>query len=205
MILDKEIKINLAPKSIQYFKSIGYILPMGKDIRGRDRVAKEKGLIVRVCDLPITSSFRVSVQCEDCNKIRKVQYGTLMGRLNSSFTKRHQTLCSICANKRMSGKNSGVYKHGNLLYPQYRNNAKRRGIVFKLNIEEFESLIPGLCFYCGDNSNGIDRWESNKGYTKENCVPCCTDCNFLKNNVKPDIFINRIKKMYFTLKTKGLI
>ena len=33
------------------------------------------------------------------------------------------------------------------------------------------------CFF-----NGVDRVNSNKGYILENCVSCCSWCNFSKSN-----------------------
>ena len=30
--------------------------------------------------------------------------------------------------------------------------------------------------------NGIDRINNSKGYTIDNCVPCCFMCNYSKNN-----------------------
>jgi hypothetical protein len=205
MILDKQIIVPLGAKNIKYYESLGYQIPYGIDKKKRRRVEKEKGLLVYVKDIPITSPVLVNVNCEDCGAERKVQYGTIVGRLNSSFHKNGETLCSSCANSRMSGENSAAYIHGNSLYPMYRNNARRRGISFDLDVKEFEALIPSNCYYCSDKSNGIDRWNSNLGYTINNCVPCCKECNFLKNNTNPDLFIERIKKMYNTLKIKGLI
>lgn len=36
--------------------------------------------------------------------------------------------------------------------------------------------------YCGDDIEavGIDRVDSQKGYSKGNCVPCCEVCNEMK-------------------------
>lgn len=205
MILDKQVRVKLGAKNIEYYKSLGYEIPYNSDKKKRLRVNKEEGLLVFIKDIPITSPTIVNVMCEDCEQVRKVQYGTLAGRSNSNFLKNGETLCSNCANKRMSGENNAQYKHGNSLYPMYRNNARKRNIFFDLSIEEFEKLIPSNCFYCSDKSNGIDRWDSNIGYVFDNCVPCCKECNFLKNNTNPDLFVSRIGKMYETLKLKGLL
>jgi hypothetical protein len=43
--------------------------------------------------------------------------------------------------------------------------------------------------------SGIDRIDSNKHYTKDNVVPCCTTCNFAKNDLPYDKFILWIKKL----------
>jgi len=202
MILEKEIKIKLGPKNIEYYKNLGYVLPIGKDKRNRYRIEKEKGLLVKIEDLPISSNVKITVQCEDCGQQRYVPYCTLEYRKNSSFNKNGETLCSSCANKRMSGKNSGVYKHGNPLYSFYRNSANKRNINFDLSIDDFKNLTPSTCYYCEQPSNGIDRWNSDIGYIKDNCVPCCGKCNWLKNNTPPKEFISLIEKIYNSLKKK---
>lgn len=137
MILDKIVKVSLGPMNIKYYESLGYNIPYDLDSRKRKRVNKKEGLFVFIKDIPLTSPVIVNVMCEDCKKERKIQYGTLAGRGNSSYLKNGETLCSNCANSRMSGEKSGAYKHGNILYPMYRNNAKRRGISFELSVSDF--------------------------------------------------------------------
>lgn len=203
MIIDKQIKVKLGSKNIQYYVNLGYVLPIGKDKRGRPRIEKENGLIVNVEDLPIGCNVKIKVQCEDCYEIREINYSTLSYRKNSSFNKTGETLCSKCANARMSGVNSPVYSHGNVLYSYYKHSAKKRNINFELTIEQFESLVPSNCFYCDETSNGIDRWDSNIGYTIVNSKPCCGECNFIKNKTSPNVFIEKIKKIYNTLTSKG--
>ena len=37
------------------------------------------------------------------------------------------------------------------------------------------------CVYCGDTKRiGADRIDNTKGHTKENCVPCCIECNIAR-------------------------
>lgn len=205
MITQDYIEVKLGAANISHYKSKGYLLQTEKDNKGRIRVKKEIPLNIKVEDLPRTSNIKVEVECEDCGKKRLVQYNTLAGRENSQYLKTGETLCSKCANNRMSGKNSPVYKHGNILYPQYRNNAKRRNIEFNLSVNEFESLTPSICHYCGSESRGIDRIDSTKGYFMDNCVPCCTQCNFIKNNTPQKEFISKIVAMYNTFKKNKLI
>ncbi len=42
--------------------------------------------------------------------------------------------------------------------------------------------------------NGIDRVDNNKGYSVENCVSCCAQCNTSKLNYSYDEFISWIKR-----------
>ena len=37
--------------------------------------------------------------------------------------------------------------------------------------------------------NGLDRRDSSKGYSVENCVPCCSEINYLKGRLNHDKFI----------------
>jgi len=102
------------------------------------------------------------------------------------------------------------------LYTVYKSNARNRGYDFNLTLEEFNSLITQPCHYCGQEpevlnggslsdrrdksqpnlyTNGIDRIDSTKGYTVENCVPCCSKCNLMKNTYSVDEFLNHVKKI----------
>lgn len=84
------------------------------------------------------------------------------------------------------------------IYNIYKDSAKRRHIVFSLSLNDVKNLIFRDCFYCGDapsNSHiynnrkecikygGIDRVDNTLGYVLENVVPCCKNCNFIKQSV----------------------
>lgn len=45
------------------------------------------------------------------------------------------------------------------------------------------------------NTNGIDRIDSSKGYTLDNCVPCCKKCNIMKLDSSKDDFIAQAYKI----------
>jgi hypothetical protein len=62
-------------------------------------------------------------------------------------------------------------------------------------------LINGQCYLCGIKTsdihfNGIDRYDSNKGYSLENCKTCCTSCNILKKNLSFNEFIDKYMQQY---------
>ena len=92
----------------------------------------------------------------------------------------------------------------------YRIGAKRRSIKFDLSDDQLDTLFSGNCFYCGvEPSNyakehwlngsftysGIDRVNNDEGYTIENCVPCCKDCNFAKGKKPIDEFLDYIQRI----------
>lgn len=83
---------------------------------------------------------------------------------------------------------------------------RRKEITWDLTFEEFTKLITSSCVYCGGKDHiersggtrvtplngefcGIDRRDSSKGYTPENCDPCCKMCNYAKNKFTQDEFI----------------
>lgn len=53
---------------------------------------------------------------------------------------------------------------------------------WNLTFDEFLLFWEQPCTYCGSviDTVGIDRIDSQKGYNKHNCVPCCEICNEMK-------------------------
>lgn len=99
----------------------------------------------------------------------------------------------------------------NALYSSYKSNATRKGLPFFLTKEDFKLLVSQDCYYCGKPPsetfkkkklkgvfiyNGIDRKDSTKGYLQDNCLPCCTDCNYMKSNIHHDRFLEKIQMIY---------
>jgi hypothetical protein len=83
----------------------------------------------------------------------------------------------------------------NIKYNHYKSGANRRSLKFDLSKKEFTNLVMSNCNYCKlpphkeqryrDNIqlfNGIDRVDTNKDYNIDNCVPCCSWCNFAKSD-----------------------
>lgn len=104
----------------------------------------------------------------------------------------------------------------NRLLSRYKSGAATRNLQFNLTEHEFRVLTSSNCHYCGiaplkeanfynyikDDGqayykyNGVDRKDNKLGYTSENCVPCCSDCNFLKAGRDYDYFISLIKTIF---------
>jgi hypothetical protein len=99
----------------------------------------------------------------------------------------------------------------NQILERYKRQARSRGIKFELTKEEFKNLITSNCFYCDSfptsvqNSmvangsftySGVDRVDSSKDYTMDNCVSCCKVCNFMKRSMSTADFYNQIEKIY---------
>jgi len=93
---------------------------------------------------------------------------------------------------------------------QYKMGAKTRGYCFELSNEQVQSLMVQDCVYCGSPPsvrsvgtrtkyplvcNGLDRVNNNEGYTVENTVSCCVNCNYAKKALTADQYINHCKKV----------
>lgn len=93
-------------------------------------------------------------------------------------------------------------------YRKYRETAQSKGRAFDLTLEQFRAMTDAPCYYCGrvktklmkrTNSlgnayeracNGLDRFDNDKGYTMENSVPCCEDCNRAKLRMTAQQYID---------------
>jgi hypothetical protein len=96
------------------------------------------------------------------------------------------------------------------LFNKIKYRAKTNQKKLKLTYEEFlEFTKVNVCHYCNgkvewqehrstkDNKGyNIDRINSTKGYTKENCVVCCKICNRMKNILGEQEFLSQIKRIY---------
>jgi len=93
----------------------------------------------------------------------------------------------------------------------YIKRARKNKLEFTLQPKEFEELIHKDCFYCGtppsnhyksrfdDNDciyNGLDRVDNTKGYTVDNVVPCCKNCNTTKGALSTDEFRAWVNRVY---------
>jgi len=99
----------------------------------------------------------------------------------------------------------------NNLFNAYRGRDNARGTKFSFTLEEFSSKIVEPCFYCGKQGGavskgcgktsgdfpytGLDRIDSNKGYSPENTRPCCKICNCMKNTLTHEEFLAHITQI----------
>ena len=84
------------------------------------------------------------------------------------------------------------YRTPNGKFRSIRKSAKERGINFSLLFELYETQLWGKpCHYCGCEIEvtGLDRKDSSKGYSRDNVVPCCFDCNSKKKDKPYDQFV----------------
>jgi hypothetical protein len=83
----------------------------------------------------------------------------------------------------------------------YQRSARLSGLLWDLTFELFSDLITRPCWYCGAEPsqtitkfkdqphNGIDRVDNNKGYTRDNVVAACGECNKAKRHLSKERFL----------------
>jgi len=144
---------------------------------------------------PDNKKGMVKVQCE-CGKIFTTRGRSIKSNVTKSCgCKRH-----LYARRgpRLEGNNPAL----NAIFSLYRTKAINHNKEWELNKEEFEKITKMNCFYCNSvPSNvskkhnyeyiysGIDRVDNEKGYTKDNIVPCCYECNTKKGAITKDILL----------------
>jgi len=90
--------------------------------------------------------------------------------------------------------------HVNTRLDSIKRSAQTRGIEWNLEDEQAKLMMTTECIYCNHidlevRVNGIDRLDSSKSYTMENCRPCCKNCNYMKGSLDPISFIQICKKI----------
>ena len=162
----------------------------------------------------------IGVNVERSNQSRKRVYfdvickncgSHLVLRWDSIAKDTVQGKCSKCIGNSVTATVEPLY---NISYNRYKQNAISRNFNFELTRDQFKEIVSKNCIYCNNPPteiqslkrynktghpiymNGIDRIDSTKGYTLDNCVPCCEICNRMKLNYSLDFFYKHIEKIY---------
>lgn len=156
------------------------------DISGIDRIDSKIGYV----DKNVVSC------CEICNFMKCTM------SINVYLKKiKHILSCMMISNELYCCSNL-FENHCSANYEEYKKRAtEKKQVEFELSMEEFNKLKRLDCYMCLKtttfaNLNGIDCINNDIGYTLENCMPCCYDCNKMKNNY--DMY-DVIRKMFKTI------
>lgn len=149
-----------------------------------------------------------------CGKIIKVSSGNLTRGQQSCGCMRH----AIAPNK-SNDRVVAIQKY--VFQRNVQGTAKQRGIPVEIDFETFAELSIKPCYYCGCEPNkrvedkrhgnkrqrrrvsdttiyynGLDRIDNSRGYTADNVVPCCTQCNYSKRTMSMEDFREWAKRLY---------
>ena len=200
MTLRKRKKVNLRLKGR---KKSNETATVNKVIINHYPIGLENGNWKLIERLTIENRTYYKLQCK-CGNFTTISSGAVKRYLKSDTVVKHVYGCVSCtANVRnkITGKifrKSKGFSTVTRIFANYKDRAQKKYMEFSLTREQFEKLIFNSCHYCGrfgtqscylgDNHNelvynGIDRMDSNKGYTISNCVTCCKTCNYGKRDL----------------------
>jgi hypothetical protein len=176
-------------------------------------------VVIQAGDAQVKFKLRKHLcQC-DCGTVKMVGHNALTlkhGGTKSCGCKQKETI----QKHRMLPGIQGII---NRLMYTLRRSAMLRDLPVEITKAEFEYLIRQNCHYCGcepdqtrasrehrrleaefDNFkyHGLDRVNSDRGYTLDNVVTCCTMCNRMKRDYTYAAFTTKIKTIAVNLATK---
>ena len=117
-------------------------------------------------------SFR---KCSNCKKVKSI----------NKFSKSKDLIeyrCKECLKNRT--RKQTLTPHGRFLMA--KSVARRRHLEWDVEEIEYTELMKLKCHYCNDEISrmgvGLDRKDNNLGYLKNNIIPCCKLCNWIKSD-----------------------
>lgn len=169
---------------------------IGKTV-GHYKILEFSDLVKRDSNKKVDIFFKV--QCIHCGSIKEREL------YSESNWNRYET-CPDCPRR--------TDTYYDIRYKEYQSSAKSRNKSWNLTLEDFIKISTGNCIYCGQHAtiqsrkqsgcknslsdyfNGIDRIDSSKGYSVDNCVPCCSYCNMMKMHYSKEDFLKQVEKIY---------
>lgn len=116
--------------------------------------------------------------CKDCKELQPI--GEF--NLHSPAKDIRRRYCKKCELKRVRTKSQDAYTR----WKHSERRAARSGEVWEIPLENYKNLIAQNCHYCDGELNptgcGLDRKNNEVGYLLTNVVPCCRQCNTVKNH-----------------------
>lgn len=188
-------------------------------MRRIDLVGKRKDKLVVMSFLEKRGKHLYWKALCDCGKENKIS--------STNFLQKETASCGCTRNKKASDRWKGQKRKNTLpegegslscLINQYKQGAKLKNVPFSLSRDEFRQLTKSNCYYCGRKPeniikgkrsngeyvyNGIDRINSDLGYSYSNCVTCCVKCNTSKMDYSFSEFINWAEKLANNLLKMG--
>lgn len=100
-----------------------------------------------------------------------------------SYMMNNQSWCGRCTSRFTPSEDQrDLRTRASKALREYRQYDKRKGFVCDLVLEDLITAKTSPCFYCDRMATGLDRKSSDLGHTKDNCVPACIRCNWVKGN-----------------------
>lgn len=145
-----------------------------------------------------------------CGTVKSIRASSIsQGRTLSCgcYMREQQRKPRAAQKRRKSARERGIEE----VWFAYKKQARDRQLDWELDKQTFKSFLFAPCLYCGTvgsnqfsrtrvkrthrytarlRYNGIDRLDSDRGYTDTNCVTSCSTCNYAKGTRSYDEFVN---------------
>ena len=166
--------------------------------------------------IKLGSVKRKAVICEcDCGEILE---NVVLSKLKDNTTKS----CKNCSFKNREISRKQVSQIDQVFKRLVIDRCEKNDIELGITSKDYERIGKESCYYCGNSPqktnrfsnrkyvntedlylNGLDRLDINKGYTLNNCVSCCTSCNYAKHVLSEKDFMLKIIKIYENMNLKN--
>lgn len=128
--------------------------------------------------------------CKMCNFIKKCLDPTTFIERCQHISFRHGDVGALSPDSWMTSHS--------VSFGAYASRAAVKCLAFELSVADFAALVSGACHYCQrstghGHTNGVDRKVNNIGYSRDNCVTCCCECNHAKGGLNDIEFIEHCK------------
>jgi hypothetical protein len=156
-------------------------------------------------EIKIDREAKVYCECE-CGDLNWVSCYSLLKRTSKG--------CLECNNRRKKDENpswKGFENISGKYFSSIKRNAKKRNIIFDIDIQYFNEILVKQHFKCNltgldinfshskknnySSTASIDRIDSKKGYVKGNIQWIHKDVNLMKNHFNQDYFLNICEKI----------
>lgn len=120
--------------------------------------------------------------CSKCKQTKSINEFYARPDIKGKGYESHCIEC--CKNKKKKWYERRKFDH-DVRFKNLKSAAKQRNLEFTLTVETYSNIVSKPCHYCNESlekhaGSGIDRINNHKGYTLENSVSCCSDCNLGK-------------------------
>jgi len=103
------------------------------------------------------------------------------GRFSRIFSYEHWCRkCSYSSRFQPTKKYVSLTRQAGKCLNTYRRYDRAKGLVGDLMVADVEAAKQSPCTYCGRMSTGFERINNSLGHMKENCVPACLRCNWMR-------------------------
>lgn len=101
----------------------------------------------------------------------------------------------------IQGRRFDTTNTSHVTFAEYKKRAEEKGLEFTLTKEIFDQEIIKDCYLCGKSNsethcNGLDRFDNKQGYTDDNVLSCCGNCNYLKRNYLYEDVLEKCELIY---------